>query len=229
MAFANGGSIVTSGLVLALDASDRNSYSGSGTTWFDLTGNNITGSITGSSTFPTYNSSNNGVLVFNGTNNVVDFRNPSALQITVGSISIWFRGVQAPAVAGGGFNGLITKQLAWGLFMSGSLLVAFDWGASLTRNTNRNIGDNNWYNICMTFTETSGTPSNNAIIYLNGSPVLTTTVRNSSQTVSVQIGNGGMASQFLSGSVANASVYNRVLSASEVLQNYNAQKSRFNL
>ena len=224
-----GPNIVRNGLVLCLDAASLRSYPGSGTTWSDLSGNNITGSITGSSTFPTYNSSNNGVLVFNGTNNVVDLRNPSTLQITVGSISIWFRGVQAPAVAGGGFTGLITKQSAWGLFMSGSLLVTYDWGAGGTRSTNRNIGDNNWYNICMTFTETSGTPSNNAIVYLNGSPVLTTTVRNSSQTVSVQIGNGGVASQFLSGSVGNASIYNRVLSPSEILQNFNATKARFGL
>jgi hypothetical protein len=230
MAFGNGPSVVTNGLVLALDAADRNSYPGSGTVWNDLSGNNITGSITGSFTFPTYSSSNNGTLVFNGTTTIADFRNPSTLQITSGSISIWFRAVQAPVVGnGGGFNGLITKQGAWGLFISGSLLVAYDWGSGATRATTANVSDFNWYNACMTFSETVGTPSNNAIVYLNGTTILTTTIRNSFQSTGLQIGNGGNAQQYLSGSVGSAQIYNRVLSAAEVLQNYNTQKSRFNL
>jgi Concanavalin A-like lectin/glucanases superfamily len=226
MAFANGGRIVTDGLVLSLDAADQNSYVSSSTTWKDLSINNLAGSITSA----TYNSSNNGSLVFNGTNAVVDFTNPSVLQITSGSISIWFKGVQTPAVAGGGFNGLITKQVAWGLFMSGSLLVTYDWGNNITRATTANIGDFNWYNACMTFSETTGTPSNNAIIYLNGVAILTTTIKNSFQSIGLQIGNGGNAQQqYMSGSVGAAQIYNRVLSAAEVLQNYNALKSRFNL
>ena len=83
-----------SSLVLELDAADRNSYQSGSTTWFDLTPNNITGSTSGSNTFPVYSISNNGSLVFNGINSVVDCGNPSVLQITSGSINIWFRGVQ---------------------------------------------------------------------------------------------------------------------------------------
>ena len=52
---------VTSGLVLSLDAGDKNSYGGSGTTWNDLCGNNDT-TINGA----TYNS--NGYFTFDGTN-----------------------------------------------------------------------------------------------------------------------------------------------------------------
>ena len=40
--------VVTSGLVLALDAADRNSYPGSGTTWYDLSGNGNDHTLTGS-------------------------------------------------------------------------------------------------------------------------------------------------------------------------------------
>jgi hypothetical protein len=53
--------IVTDGLVLCLDAADRNSYPGSGSTWYDLSGNNYNGTISGA-TFTTFN--NNGVFYF---------------------------------------------------------------------------------------------------------------------------------------------------------------------
>ena len=51
MGIARGPKIVTSGLVLALDAADKLSYRGSGTTWRDLSGNNNTGTLTNGPTF----------------------------------------------------------------------------------------------------------------------------------------------------------------------------------
>ena len=64
MAFSRGPSIVTNGLVLALDAANHKSYPGSGTTWFDLSGNSHDGTLTGG---PTFNSDNGGSIVFDGT------------------------------------------------------------------------------------------------------------------------------------------------------------------
>lgn len=55
MAFSNGPKIITSGLTVALDATDSNSYPGSGTLWYDLSGNNNTGNLTiGTPTFTTF-------------------------------------------------------------------------------------------------------------------------------------------------------------------------------
>ena len=65
MALHHSPRIVTSGLVLALDAADRNSYPGSGTTWTDLSGNANNGTLTNG---PTFNSANGGSIVFDGTN-----------------------------------------------------------------------------------------------------------------------------------------------------------------
>ena len=59
------GKIVTNGLVLALDAADRNSYVSGSAIWFDLSGNNLTGSLINT---PTYSSLNSGNFIFNGTN-----------------------------------------------------------------------------------------------------------------------------------------------------------------
>jgi hypothetical protein len=221
MAFGNGPSVVTNGLVLALDAADRNSYPGSGTVWNDLSGNNNSGSLVSG---PTFSSANGGSIVFNGSNQFINCGNNSSVQITVGTISAWIR-TTSP---GSSFRSIIAKQSAWGLFVADNILVTYDWGAAATRTTGINIADGTWKYTALTFTQTVGTPSNNAIVYLNGTSVLTTTVQHSNHGVNLQIAEAN-ASQFLNGNIANAQVYNRVLSAAEIQQNYNAQKSRFNL
>jgi hypothetical protein len=220
MAFANGGSIVTNGLVLALDAADRNSYVSGSTTWNDLSGNN-NGTLTNG---PTFSSANGGSIIFNGSNQFINCGNNSSVQITAGTISAWVR----TTTPGSSFRSIIAKQLAWGLFIADNILVTYDWGTGTTRTTGINIADGTWKYTALTFTQTIGTPSNNAIVYLNGTSVLTTTVQHNNHGVNLQIAEAN-ASQFLNGNIANAQVYNRVLSAAEVLQNYNTQKSRFNL
>ena len=214
------GKIVINGLVLALDAADKNSYPGSGTTWTDLSGNGNNGMLTNGPTF------SNNSIVFDGTNDFITCTNNASVQITVGTIGAWINANSNNT----GYRGIITKQSAWGLFLLDNVLVTYDWGANATRSTGINIGNNTWNYVAMSFTQTVGTPSNNAIIYINRNAVLTTTVRHSLQTFEVQIGNGGGASnQYLNGNVSIAHIYNRVLSATEITQNYNAQKSRFNL
>jgi hypothetical protein len=223
MAFNYSPKIITNGLVLALDAANPRSYPGTGTAWTDLSQGINNGTLINS---PTFNGANSGNIVFNGTNQYINCGNASNLQITVGTIGAWVR----TSTPGSSFRSIIAKQQAWGLFAVDSILVTYDWGNNQTRSTGINIADNTWKYVAMTFTQTIGTPSNNAIIYLNSNPVLTTTVRNNNQTVQVQIAEAGMpANQFLNGSVAFAQIYNRVLSPSEILQNFNAQKSRFGL
>lgn len=212
--------IVTDGLVMCLDAANRKSYSGTGTIWRDLVGSN-NGTLINE---PTYSSANGGVIVFNGSNNRVDCGNAASFQITVGTISAWFNANNANS----GYNGIIAKQNAWGLFVRDNLLVTYDWGGGGDKSTGITVGNSTWNYAVMTFTETIGTPSNNAIIYLNGSPVLITTVKHSSHSVQVQVGDANFSQNF-GGNIAQASIYNRVLTAREVSQNYNALKGRFNL
>jgi hypothetical protein len=72
MAYSDGPKIVTNGLVLALDAADRNSYPGSGTTWRDISGNNYSGSLINGTSF---NSSNGGVFSFDGVDDYLSLPN----------------------------------------------------------------------------------------------------------------------------------------------------------
>jgi hypothetical protein len=211
-----------SSLVLNLDAGRTDSYPGTGTVWTDLSGNGNTGTLTNG---PTYTSVNGGSIVFDGTNDYIDCANPVSLQITTGSISAWFNA----DTGNSGYNSIIAKQLAWGLFVVDNVLISYDWGNSTDRSTGITVGNNTWNHVVMTFTETTGNPSDNAIIYLNGSPVLTTTIKHISNAVSVRIGGEGSNTQFFGGSIAQASIYNRRLTAAEVRQNYNALAPRYNL
>jgi hypothetical protein len=211
--------IVTNGLVLALDAGNRLSYPGTGTTWKDLSGGGNNGTLTNG---PTFNTGNGGNIIFDGTNDYVDWGNK--FSSTQGTIGIWFKTTNA----GSSFRALINKSEEWGLFLQDNILITYDWGNAAARSTGLNLATGNWYHVMMTFTTTTGTPSNNAIIYLNGSSVLTTTVKQLATSFNFQIGaqNG---SQNLNGSIASGHIYNRALSAQEVSQNYNATKTRFGL
>ena len=225
MAFNYSPRIIQDGLVLYLDAANTKSYPTTGTTWSDLSRRGNNGTLTNG---PTFNSLNGGGIVFDGVDDYVSCGNNSNLQIEQGTISAWVK-TTSP---GAGFRGIITKQNNYGLFTNNSVLVTYDWGNTQTRSTGINIADGTWKNIAMSFTTNTGTPSNNAIIYLNGSAILTTTIKQSNNTVEVQLARGGVSAgstQLLNGNISTGLVYNRALSATEVLQNYNATKSRFGL
>jgi len=218
MGCSSGPDVVEDGLVLCLDAGSKRSYPGTGTTWTDTVGGND-GTLTNG---PTFSSANGGSLVLDGGNDEIICGNDASIQITEGTISAWF----AANNGNTGYNGIIAKQWAWGLFVYNDELITYSWGTSSRRLTGIDVGNGAWNNAVLTFTETVGSPSNNAKVYLNGDLVLTTTVKHSNQTVTLQIGEANAAQHF-SGKIAQASVYNRVLSADEVRQNYLSTKERY--
>ena len=181
-----------------------------------------------------YSSSDGGYLTFDGSNDYVEFGNPSNLQLSEGSVSVWVKATNS----NNGFKCIIAKRNSWGLFLVNNVLAAFDWGNYYAtgfninyglRSTGVNIGDNQWHNVVLTFTNIYGSPSNNATVYLDGSSILTTTILNYQQIYSVRLGDGGYPGQNLSGGIGQNSIYNRVLSAEEVQSNYNSQKSKYGL
>lgn len=216
-----GPNIVKDGLVLYLDAVSPNSYSNkfNKLTWKDISGKSNNGLILNG---PIYN---NNYFSFDGINDYVNCGNNSSLQITKGSVSVWVR----TSTPGSGYRGIITKREAWGIFTLNSELVVFDWGNGTHRSTGVNIADGNWRNIVLTFSETIGTPSNNAIVYVNGVPIITTTVKHLSQIYNCLTGYGNYLSQYFKGDVSNIQIYNKVLTQSEITQNYNKLKLRFGL
>jgi hypothetical protein len=201
-----------------IDAANTRSYSGSGNTVLGLiTG--IDGTLVNGVGFTT---ANNGAFTFDGSNDYINFGNSSAVQQSSGTLSAWAK-ASSP---GGGYRGIIAKQGAYGLFYTDSVLVAYDWTADAPRSTGINIADNTWKNVVLTYQ--SGV-SNGTRIYINGVSVLTTTITIFNQINNLFGGAEANASQYAACSVSSFNMYNRVLTAQEILQNYNATKKRFGL
>ena len=209
--------IITNGLVLYIDAANARSYSGSGLTANALVG--IGGTLVNGVGFT---SANNGYFTFDGTNDYINFGNSSTVQQSTGTLSAWAK-ASSP---GAGYRGIIAKQGAYGLFYTDSVLVAYDWTADAPRSTGINIADNTWKNVVLTYQ--SGV-SNGTRIYINGVSVLTTTITILNQINNLFGGAEANASQYASCQASSFKMYNRVLTATEVLQNYNATKKRFGL
>ncbi len=208
--------IVKNGLILDVDAAVPRSYSGNGLTAFGLVGG-IGGSLVNGVGFGT---TNNGYFIFDGTNDYINFGNSSTVQQNSGTLSAW----AIASSPGSSYRGIIAKQGAYGLFYTDSILVAYDWVANAPRSTSINIADNTWKNVVLTYQ--SGV-SNGTSIYINGVSVLTTTITIQSQVANLFGGAEANAGQYAACQIAAFSMYNRVLSATEVLQNYNASKGRY--
>ena len=223
MAGKCGPDIIENGLVLALDAANKNSYPGSGTSWKDLSGNDNNGTLTNG---PTFNAGNIGSIVFDGTNDFVQSTNNTSLQINQGTVISWIKTSTNDTT----YRAIVTKVYNYGFFLRNSFLVIWDWGNLVERSSGINIATGNWINVAMTFSNNTGTPSNNVILYVNAKSVLTTTSKFQNDTYPLVLGTGdyqNATSQPFNGNIATTQVYNRALTATEILQNYNATKSRF--
>mgnify|MGYP003705723913 CR=1 FL=1 len=87
MAGKSGPDIIENGLLLYYDVANKKSYPGSGTSWYDLSGNENTITLTNG---PTYNAANLGSILFDGTNDYVESSNFSGAGNTYFTLNIWF-------------------------------------------------------------------------------------------------------------------------------------------
>ena len=97
-------------------------------------------------------------------------------------------------------------------------------GGGLLRNSLATVVANTWYHICMTYNGT------NASFYLNGSFLSTQTIGTNGINNGVSLlgsYSSSSPSETFNGTIAAARIYQKALSAAEVLQNYEAQKSKF--
>ena len=209
--------IVTSGLTLLLDAGFTPSYPKSGTAWTDLSfsGNNAT-LYNG----PTYNSSNGGSVVFDGTN---DYGIAGSGLAITGNLTVaaW---VRPTSFANQG--NIVSKSSNLGYrmrFQSNGTFWMYSNTNTITSPSAYTI--NNWFHTVGVFSSTG------LRMYINGSLVQSNGTAFSPSYFSSSFTVGGFSNyqELFQGRIANVSVYNRALSATEVLQNYNAQKARFGL
>lgn len=223
MAFGNGPRIVTDGLVLSLDAADRNSYPGSGTTWRDMSGNNITGSLINNPTFNTSNGGNFGFV----TDDYVIMEENSALNTQTPSVEVW---IKTNATNQNGFwfeKGQVNTQ--YSLFQEGTSIVWRQSNRSQYTSTATYITTTNWAQVVGTYTSGDRKTYINGILRTSDAQTGAVTTNANGMSIGVYGGFNGSRGYYYNGSIAIVRVYNKVLSASEIEQNYNAQKSRFGL
>jgi len=244
MAVNTRNSIVTNGLVLALDAGNTKSYVSGSTTWVDISGNGRNGTLTSS---PTYSNTNGGSIVFNGVNSYCAFSG-NTFNISPGttgefSLEIWAypTGPYTPYIEGSTTNlgcvfgqGFFNGTTGWGIGVdttSGINYFQFQVRNGGTISAPRgSFTNNSWYHVVGTFTR-----NENTRLYING--VLTSIVSNTNignltitpNVTDAAIGKGGAGPFYAGGNIASARIYNRPLSSTEVLQNYNTTKTRFGL
>lgn len=233
MAFNYSPKIVTDGLVLYLDAANPKSYVSGSTTWNDISRSQLATTTLSAGT--TYTSSFNGALVVDGTTTIaVPFVLDTSTNYTI----------EVAAKSYTMTTNSTNRQTVWS-FVSGSsqgyqLLDLEIWGDGITLFN----GDNNLYasplrgglvplgttDIKVYTVSKSGSIQS---WYINGilRTSVTQTYTGSSQYFKLGSRNAGAAGvgQAWSGSFPSAKIYNRSLTAQEVLQNYNATKTRFGL
>ena len=221
------------GLKLYLDAGKGLSYSGTGSNWVDISGNYNNGFLTNGAT---YNSANEGTIVFDGTNDHITF-NTQPLSSTAFTIILNFK-ISTFTSQGTKFRRLIAinqtgyafdNPFAFFVNDTGKLGYLVGNGASnteemLTITDGPTLEVNKWYHATLTF---NGTQKK---LYIGGNLVSTitnsTTFTNSLNNKLI-LGSRNGTDGCMQGSIGTVHIYNRALSDTEVMSNYAVYSNRY--
>lgn len=231
--------IVKDGLVLCLDAANRKSYPGTGTTWFDISGNQKNFVLTNG---PLFQSSNKGSIYFDGMD---DYASIVYNDIFNGAtFSIWFKTNNTTSyipIMNKGYltaspttnNGIVAATPGW----STSTILIFlnnSTGSSKTHldaSITQDIRDNKWHNLIITYNYDGAVSTLKS--YLDGNLRNTSTLnenRNDFFNLTQDFYIGSInASLSWDGQISQFLMYNKALSNNEIIQNYNALRGRYDL
>ena len=207
-------SIIYDGLVLYLDAGNPNSYPGSGTTWYDLSGKGYNGTLVNG---PTYSSVNNGVIVLDGVNDYINV----PINLTNTTYTIMGASRYVTVTNGRTFSGQNNNWLMGHWNNSTSKHYAGGW---VTSSTASQFPNTNW----AIYTATGNHSADIWSFYIN-SALYVSNNGGSNGPDGLAIGSYMTTSEFSNSHIGFVLAYNRVLSSTEILQNYNALKGRYGL
>jgi hypothetical protein len=243
MSFHHSPQIVNSGLVLCLDAADPKSYPGSGTSWFDRSGNgNHASLINGAS----YNSSGPKFIRCDGTNDYIEVLDSSSLDFGSSNFTVeyWFRKLRN------------TSSLSdiWGVnkWNTGASPGTNEWTLAIG-NGSTGTGNNYSFAVQVGTTSYSSGASTELLslgvwyqligvrnggtlqAYLNSELKLTnspsgftsSSVVNNVSGRNLRINNSALNNYYTNADNGAVRIYNRALTQDEILQNYNASRTRF--
>jgi hypothetical protein len=218
--------IVSDGLVFYIDAANPRSYSGTG-----LTANGLVGGIGATLINGVgFTSSNNGSFIFDGSDDRINLPINPSLDISESITLESFIYPTAYKNIGGPGSFIISKPDSYYLELSpeGKIRVAFiSLSSEIYYDGNNTVPLNSWSHIVVTRDKNNSTIN----IYFNGTldrslSSITGNIK-VQQIYAVMMGSFSGGDYQLFGRIANAKIYNRALSATEILQNYNATKGRY--
>ena len=217
-------SYVTENLQFYVDAGLPSSYSGTGTTWYDISGNSRNLTMNSLS----YSSNDGGYIIFDGSHtadSVATYSINFSNGFTVESVAKFSGSGQEGLFAFNGNGKFINVQA-----QETNIRWEVDQGSSFE--TTNSLTSSTWYHVTCVYEGTSNGSSATARIYINGvenntgSLYADRTGTSQSQTSNFEL---GLHDGNLTGNIALSRMYNKVLSPSEVLQNFNYTKDRFGL
>lgn len=225
---------ISSGLVLHYDPSNTTSYPGSGTTITDLSGNGRNGTMSNISFTSPY-------FTYNGSSSQISVADNSLLEAGTGdwTMEVWVnQSVAGNDVVLGKFDpGGTSQDVSYSIRTTSTTYYAqlgsgTGSGSTLYQNSSNHVGTlNNWYQIVYVFTNIA---TNTIETFVNGSSIGSVSHSLASllnTTANLYIGsyNGGEYNQWFDGKIGITRLYNKALTASEVLNNYNVDKSKYGL
>lgn len=219
MGISAGPNGIPDGLVFELDAANSRSYIGTG-----LTANGLVSGVSGTLVNGVgFGSTSNGFFIFDGSN---DYINIPSTNLVYGTSSrtmmTWSRITSNDGSTHASFAyGNPSTNQAFFIGVYGLNPFCGAWANDLTA-TNTSISLNSWFHTTCVYDGT------NAFLYVAG--ILTTSINKSWNTSDVSrayLGRQVDTGQYWNGHISQAQLYNRVLSATEIMQVYNAQRTRF--
>jgi len=225
---------VTTGLVLYFDPSKSASYSGSGTTINDLSGNGLNGTMSNISFTSPYFS-------YNGANSQIAITDNASLEPGSGNwtMEAWVnQNATGNDVVIGKFDpGGLSQDVSYSIRTTSSTYYS-QWGsgsgsgASLYINSTNHVGTvNTWYQLVYVFkngvTKTLETFVNGASIGSVSHSL--SSILNTSANLYIGSYNNGEYAQYFDGKIGVTRLYNTALTSTEVLRNYNADRNKYGL
>jgi len=223
MALSHNPSLVTEGLIIYLDANNASSYAGTGTTWYDLSGNGRHASLISS---PSYEGFGGGkYLSFDGSTNFATI--PYTITDNLITVGFWYYSKVFSSNAS--LDALISNYTSGisgfdvRLNSSTTINLAISFSGSETGVSFGTIANNTWYYVVFTY--------DGATIktYLDG-VLKNSTNRVGTRDNGTQICIGTSAydtNRRATCGIPQVMIYNRALSDAEILQNYNVTKKRY--
>ena len=212
--------------VTSFIAGTRGTTVATGGGWEDLIGNGNNGELVNG---VRESSANGGSLVFDGVDDYVNCGSPSTLNFGTGNfnLSCW---VNIPSTSGADWIGIISRYVSgvgfWIQLNPGNRYVGFGWDGSNYITSSSSAGGGQWK-----FISCQRTGSTSAEVYVNGISVASSSSMPSgtSNGQQIDIGRIDIAGRYSAGNIAQVSIYNRALTATEIQQNFNATRGRFGI